>query len=222
MFNAFYRKLFIHPHVIKKKSELFLINKGARICDWLPYIDTDSVIRNSLESGQRAAILCSMCNISRGAPTHIIKEWLKQNALLAHLSSEEEEILGKNEKDLTDQEMINLSWYVESLYAFLWAGSIFDTLPTTEHVPDTLVNFVPNIQKNEPAKSFIKSFKLRSYKQIYEILDLYYRAHWFVRDARLCNEDTKDFNYSTIISRRSALEWIFDTKSDWDDIELST
>ena len=88
--------------------------------------------------------------------------------------------------------------------------------------PDTLVNFVPNIQKNEPAKSFIKSFKLRSYKQIYEILDLYYRAHWFVRDARLCNEDTKDFNYSTIISRRSALEWIFDTKSDWDDIELST
>lgn len=222
MLNALYRKMFVHPAEIKKKNELFLTEKGARICDWLPYIESDSVMRSSFAAGQRAAILCAMYNISLDTPTLVIREWLEKNGLLDHLSFKEKEMLGKNEQDLTPQEMCNLSWYIESLHAFLWAGSVFETLPITQYFPETIFDFIPDIQKDEPAQAFIKSFKLRPYKQIYEMLDLHYRAHWFVRDASLCHEDTKEFDYSIIVSRRTSLEWIFDNQSDWDDVDLST
>jgi len=98
--------------------------------------------------------------------------------------------------------MCEIGWYVESLCALLWAGSIFKELSPQKHVPDTMVNFVPNIQNGDAAENFIKTIKLRSYSQLYKMMDLYYRAHWYVRDARLCQEDSKDFDYGIIQSRR--------------------
>lgn len=89
-------------------------------------------------------------------------------------------------------------------------------------MPDTLVNFLPDIQKGDAADQFIKSIKMRSYGEIYQMLDLYYRAHWYTRDARLCGEDSKDFDLGVVQARRRALEWIFYPTNDWDNMYLST
>lgn len=156
-----------------------------------------------------------------GAPISTINKWLKENELLPYLSLEENTLINKNEKNLSEREMCDIGWYVESLCALLWAGSIFDTLSPQTHVPDTLVNFVPNIQKGDSADEFIKSIKVRSYRQLYKMLDLYYRAHWYARDGNFCGEDTKDFDLGIIQSRRRALEWVF-YSNDWDNVDLST
>lgn len=222
MIEKFYKSLLLHPRFIKKQNERYLLGQGARICKWLPYTAHTDVSRSSLEVGRRAAVVCGMFNIYLGAPTSTIKKWMEDNNLLPYLSDEEVALINKPENDISEREMCEIGWYVESLCALLWAGSIFDTLSPQKHVPDTMVNFVPNIQNDDAADSFIKTIKLRPYGQLYKILDLYYRAHWYVRDANLCREDTKDFDYGVIQSRRRALEWVFYPSNDWDDVDLST
>jgi hypothetical protein len=55
------------------------------------------------------------------------------------------------------------------------------------------------------------------------MLDLYYRAHWYVVDGHLHRYDTGDFDLDIIMERRKALEWIGDpTVEDWDYTDAST
>lgn len=222
MFYKLYKKMFLNPEVIKNKNEQYLLSQGARICKWLPCTEHTQATVSSQNMARRAAIVCGMFNIYMGAPTHVIKKWLEENELITDLSAEEIAIINKNESEISERELSEISWYIESLCAFLWAGSVLTELSPQKYVPDTLVNLLPNIQNGDSAEQFIKNIKIRSYGQIYQMLDLYYRAHWYTRDAGLCREDTKDFDIGIIEARRRALEWVFYATNDWDDIYLST
>ena len=210
------------PRTIKEDNDRYLRGCGARVCAWLPTIEHRTRIRGAREIGQRAAVLHGLFQIYLQAPTHVIRVWFEENRLMGCLSSNERELIEKHEDELCDQERCDLSWNVEAIYALLWAGSVFDTLDVQKYVPDTLVNYTPDLQVNERADELMGSIKTRPYAQIYKMLDLYYRASWYVVDANLVNEDTKDFNYSLIMTRRQALEWVFDPTSSWDHIDLST
>ena len=126
--------------------------------------------------------MCGMFNIYLDGPTKIIKKWFQDNHLLSCLSPAELKLIQKPEQEITSQEMCDISWYVESLCALMWAGSIFDTLSPQKHVPDTQVNFVPNVEHGESPENFIKSIKLRPYGQLYKMRDLYYG--FFMRKER--------------------------------------
>ncbi|MBA4117679.1 MAG: hypothetical protein C0514_02125 [Candidatus Puniceispirillum sp.] len=210
------------PRAIKEENDHYLLERGARICAWLPTIEHRTCIRGAREIGQRAAVLYGLFQIYLRAPTQVIRTWFEKNRLMGYLSPNELELIEKHEDELCDQERCDLSWNVEAIYALLWAGSVFDTLDVQKYVPDTLVNVTPDIQENESADKLRRSIKTRPYAQIYKMLDLYYRASWYVVDANLVNEDTKDFNYSVIMTRRQALEWVYDPTSSWDHIDLST
>jgi hypothetical protein len=54
------------------------------------------------------------------------------------------------------------------------------------------------------------------------MLDLYYRAHWFIVDGYVNGYETGDFDGGVIVERRKALEWVLDDTLDWDDIPLDT
>jgi hypothetical protein len=54
------------------------------------------------------------------------------------------------------------------------------------------------------------------------MLDLYYRLHWWVRDAQLNRYPSDPVSIDIIMERRKSLEWLLDSASDWDHIELST
>jgi hypothetical protein len=221
MFDRFYKSLFLSPKLIKAQNERYLLSRGARICKWLPTTGHTNNTRDSLDVGRRAAVIYGIFNIYLGAPTQRIKQWLEDNNLLSYLSAEENALINKSENDINEQEMCEIGWYVESLCALLWAGSIFKELSPQKHVPNTMVNFVPNIQNGDAAEDFIKIIRLRSYSQLYKMLDLYHRAHWYVLDASLCGEDTRNFEYGIIQSRTRALEWIFYLVNDWDDGSFS-
>jgi hypothetical protein len=64
--------------------------------------------------------------------------------------------------------------------------------------------------------------QLRSQDDLIRMRDLYYRLHWWVRDAQLQGQDTGDVCIDIIMERRKALEWAMDADYDWDSVELST
>lgn len=170
----------------------------------------------------RALILQAMFSLYIGAPTSVIKKWLDDNNLLTYLSPKEHNLLNKHERDISKQEMNDLSWNIESIYALLWVGSIYKDLPLQTHAPDNLVKYLPNIKNNDSIKKFIENFKMRSFEEIYIALDLYYRAHWYARDCHITSKDSKNFDLPTIEYRRRALGWLFDSEANWDDIRLDT
>jgi hypothetical protein len=96
-------------------------------------------------------------------------------------------------------------------------------LPVSEPVGDILASLLPDLQINEGPAKFLREFRLRPVPELYSMLDLYYRAHWYAVDGHLHGYDTGDFNLDIIMERRKALEWISDpTVEDWDDTEQST
>lgn len=210
------------PLKVKKMSESYLIEKGAKICKWLPCTPHNSP-RKVKEIAQRTLIVLAFFNIYLGAPFEVIKRWLEEHQLLPYLSEHEKWILTHTNLDeLEEKEKISLSWYVESLWALMWAGSHIENLDPEAPAEDTLVNLVPNLEKNENGNILVKKTKRRSYAEIYKMLDRYYRAHWFSRDGYWSQYDTGQFDLSIIQSRRQALEWIMDKNSDWDNVDLST
>ena len=179
-------------------------------------------MRTSEDVGRRAVIVCALYHVYIGVPPKMISRWLDDNGLTPHVSLEEKAILQKSEGGLSAHEKCDLSWYVESLYALMWVGSIYDVLDMEEYVPDTLVNYTPNIQEGERADVFVATLNLRPYSEVYKMLDLYYRASWYARDASLRGENPNNFDLNNIMARRRSLEWVFDGDVEWDHVDLST
>lgn len=207
---------------IKAESEERIRRLGGKICDWLPWLDREHP-RDSSDVAGRALILNAMIQIHFGAPTAVIARWIASNGLTSALSKRERSILERSERELAQQEVADLYWSIEALWALVWCGSLIPELAIETGVGNNLAALLPNLQINEPASGFRARFALRPFPEIYRKLDLYYRGHWYARDGQLNRYDTGKFNLDIIMERRKALEWVSDrTIEDWDDTPLHT
>jgi hypothetical protein len=164
-----------------------------------------------------------MVEVHFGAPTPVIWKWIRENDLAPALSRRDRSILDRPEADLTKQERIDLYWYLEALWALVWAGQLIPDLPIEKPVGDNLASLVPSIKQNEGGQEFRATFTLRPFPELFQMLDLYFRAHWYARDGQLNGYATGVFNLDIIMERRKALEWIADrTLEDWDEAPDST
>jgi hypothetical protein len=211
----------VNPSRVKRSSEEQLRALGARTCDWLPIID-HTTPRDSKDIAARALVLDGLVQIYFRAPIDFIENWISQNGLEPYLSSSEIELLGKNQEHLPERELVNLHWSIEALWALMWIGGLVSDLPLDKPVRDTLASMLPSVKNQENASPFYENFKRRSYGEIYKMLDLYYRAHWYALDGRLNGYDTSPISLDIVVERRKALEWAIDSSSDWDHIDLST
>ena len=212
----------LEPLEVKAESERIIKALGGGVCDWLPWRERTKP-RQSHEVADRALVLHAMLQIFFGAPTDVAASWISANRLEQSLSQYDRLVLAKKREDLTDQEGMNLFWYVEALWAMMWAGQLIEELPIDRRVGDNLTSFLPNVQANEDAGSFRRRFALRPYDEIYRMLDLYYRAHWYAREGQLSGQPTEPFNLDVIMERRRALEWISDRSiDDWEETPEDT
>ncbi len=161
-------------------------------------------------------------NIFYRAPILTVKDWIEDNNLSKYLSTSERKLLTKNNEELSEEELTNLYWYIEGLWTLLWAGGLIPQLDFARPVEDTLVSLVPNLKLNEGGNEFAQKMKLRPNSEIFAMLDLYYRLHWYAMDGRLNGYSTEPISLDVVMERRKALEWLMDSKSDWDHIDLST
>ncbi len=81
--------------------------------------------------------------------------------------------------------------------------------------------FPTNLEENESNEKIDQLKELRTDVEIYNMLDLYYRFHWYCVDERIKGVEAK-ISEGIIYERRKALEWLINKDSDWYDIEMGT
>jgi hypothetical protein len=212
----------IEPDAVKRESEAIIRRAGGEICDWLPVLDREGQSRDLGAVVRRALILNAMLQIYFKAPIAFIKDWITRNGLTNDLSEAEREILERDDDALTEQERINLYWYIEALWTLAWVGQLIDDLPFDEGVGNALASLCPALQRNEDGSKLSKTMRLRSRDELFQMLDLHYRLHWWTRNAQLTGKDSGDVRPDIIMERRRALEWVMDPSCDWDSVEMST
>lgn len=205
---------------VKKESERIVLEAGGRICDWLPILDVDArKLRTVDEVRDRALVMNALINLAFEAPVHVIAGWIRENRVEHALTDAERALLAKEE--LAEQEMINLHWYLESLWSLMWAGGLVDRMDFTDGVPDTMASLCPDLQRGDDGSKFSR-FKLRPFDELFRELDLHYRLHWYARDGLINNTPTPPIEHSVILERRKALEWLLNPSLAWDDVSLDT
>lgn len=205
---------------IKVENDTLIRNKGYRVNDWLPYLESTSL--KPLEDIKgRILVMTALVNIAFEAPVEVIKDWIEKHNLSKHLSDWEKEILAKKNHDLTDFERSSLMWYLESLWALLWVTKMIDTLEAENHVGDNMASLLPNLQVGDNTEKIDNINEVRSEIEIYTMLDYYFRLHWYCVDERMNGRQPK-LNEGQIYERRKSLEWVHDVESIWDEVEMST
>ena len=207
----------IDPFAIKKKSEEIILKAGGKILDWLPTIDLTSP-RPLSEIIDRALVLNAMYQLCLKAPKNVIANWLLENDLIDNLSPDEYSILARYDDPITQNEMNFIYWLIEALWALVWVTKLIKNLPFDKAVGNELASLSPNLQLGEDGAKYLNRMQLRSFSELYEMRDLYYRLHWWVHHHQ--NDVPNDF-FVRILIRRKALEWVLDCETDWDDVDLS-
>lgn len=210
----------IDPQAVKSRSEALIHSIGGETLAWLPTLELPTV-RSEDEIVERALVLNAMYQLHMNAPKYCIFDWLEENNLLAALSPSELAML-TSPNELTDADHYQLYFSLESLWAFAWATNLILELPCDKPLGNELASLSPNVQYNEDGEKYRRYMYLRSSKSIYEMLDLYYRLHWWTKNARRENKPTGDVSLDIVIARRRALEWILNSTAAWDNVDLST
>ncbi|WP_342329024.1 DUF4272 domain-containing protein [Pedobacter sp. FW305-3-2-15-E-R2A2] len=209
-----------HKQQIKLENDQIINEKGFRVNNWLPVLDTPK-LRTVEEIKGRMSVMNAMINIAFEAPTYIIDEWIKAQKLTAFLSDSEKEILAKENEELTEEEINSLMWYLEALWALMWLTKMVDKLEAEKHVGDNMASLLPNLEDGDTNEKLDKIKDIRPEVEIYTTLDYYYRLHWYCVDERLNGREPK-LNEGQVYERRKALEWAFNRANNWDDVEMGT
>jgi Domain of unknown function (DUF4272) len=205
---------------IKEKNDARILKAGCQVCDWLPILETPQ-LRSLDEIKGRMAVMNALINISFGAPTYIIESWLEKHGLSLHLSTNERRIVTANDHELKEADFNGLRWYLEGLWALMWATNMIENLAAEQHVGDNQASLMPNLEHDEDNAKIDAIAALKPEIDIYTMLDYYYRLHWYCVDARLNGRKAK-LDEGIVVERRRALEWIYNRSADWDNVEMST
>jgi len=205
---------------IKLENDQIINQKGFRVNNWLPILDTPK-LRTVEEIKGRMSVMNAMINVAFEAPTYIIDEWIKAQKLTVFLSDSERQILAKENEELTEEEINSLMWYLEALWALMWLTKMVDKLDAEKHVGDNMASLLPNLEDGDTNEKLDNIKEIRPEVEIYTMLDYYYRLHWYCVDERLNGREPK-LNEGQVYERRKALEWAFNRANDWDDVEMGT
>ena len=205
---------------IKLDNDKLIRQKGYRVNDCLPFLESPN-LRTIEEIKGRMSVMNALINIAFEAPIFIIRKWIEEQNLTQYLSLSEKQTLQKENTQLTDFEKNSLNWNLESLWAFMWATKMIESLNAEDFVGDNIALLLPNLQDEEDNTKIEEIEDLRTELEIYTMLDYYYRLHWYCVDERLNGKEPK-LNEGLVYERRKALEWIFNRTDDWDDVEMST
>lgn len=207
---------------IKYNNESRIEKNGYAFNPWLPILE-DPAIRSIDDIKGRMSVMNALINISFEAPIPVIKDWIDQYQLTQYLSNWEKEILLKSNEDLSHQESNTLRWYLEALWALMWATEMIDELEERKWCGDDMAELLPNLEENDNNAKLEAVNTLRTEKELYTMLDYYYRLHWYCVNERLMGKPAnKNTSEGLIYERRKALEWLLNTQNDWDDIEMGT
>jgi hypothetical protein len=117
------------------------------------------------------------------------------------------------------RDVVLFAWRYEGVFLLEWALGLTADLPFPERICD-VPKTVQALIATWP-DDLLKRAKLREPALILDALDLHYRLHWYVRQARLDGkEPPPGLDGGVIQERHHALNWLvrFEDR-DWDDVD---
>ena len=208
----------------KKETEKLLKSLNIPFLEHLPLIEEEIEvkIRTAKEIAERTLVLTYLSYIS-GVPDDREKviDFLQINSLWEKVSPEEKNLFQKEE--LTEQEIVNISWRSEAIWLLLWTILKVDKLelPTEQVELSEIISRLTEFL--DDPKIFIENASIRPTTEILDISDLTYRLHWATRNANLNNLPMPaDLSLSVIMERHYAINWVTSYTDNWDDITTDT
>lgn len=175
--------------------------------------------RSAQDVVDRVRALHGVLAAAYGQPPDEILETLDERELMPWVSADEHAML----LEPGDERLrVQISWRTECLQSLGWALGIYDELPLeglTQAAPEDFAPIAPEADAGTPA-----DVELRDERELMARLDVFYCAHWAVRDHDLTGlpaDFPEEIVDGAVWERRHALEWLL-SDTPWDDIELST
>ncbi len=202
---------------VKEASEALLTQLGVPINPALPLVETPEEItaRNATEVAKQMVAVSYMVRVGHGYPAAAAKNRLIELGILGSLGSKTMQML--QQRELSAQDKINLTWQAEGIQALAWALGLVQ-LDHTRECDDDLASRGPS---QDQEADFILNATLRPVSELQEQVDLIYRMHWAAVNARFTGTKV-NLNESILSERRRALDWMYGVDEDWDEVPLDT
>lgn len=210
----------------KQRSEAQLRAHGLTLPSHLPPVigDEEVVMRSASEAVRRAfalflvAVKGESWHANEPLPLARMQERLPRG--FDDLTVGERAFL--ESESPTSEQVIDHVWRYEALSALWWALGRQEELSLATAICD-VAELARSVLSTD-ADAAIAGGQLRPLPAILDALDLHYRLHWLVRQARLDQrEPPADLDAGVVLERHRALNWLVRFgEADWDDVDTPT
>jgi hypothetical protein len=209
----------------KAATEATLAARGLHPAATLPPVvaEPELRLRTAAEVGPRAIALLAVAlraeSLAAGKPLPVAELEQKLPGVRRALSPQESAFLDAEQPG--DAELTRFSWRYESLLTLEWALGLAD-LPWPDGPCDAAATSRTLLERAEEVVGAKAS--LRPAAEILDALDLHYRLHWLVRQARIDGKPLPaGVDAGVVGERHHALNWLTRFEdSDWDETDTPT
>lgn len=206
----------------KDRSIAVLKSENVPFIKHLPLIEVEveSTRRTTEQVATRAMALCIVAVKGEGLEQEIIDSLIEQYQLASAFTPKEEEFI-KNPNP-TQHDRIQFVWRYECFWVMLWALGYIDTLQRPDTICD--VTRAVSLLRDNGRDGFLKNARLRPQSEILDAVDLIYRYHWAVVDARISNRNAPaGLDGGIVMERHHALNWLMGyMDQEWDVVSTDT
>lgn len=210
----------------KARTEAALERRGIAVPSHLPPVicEAEVEMRSTEETAKRALALFLVARraefIYDSDPISVVDLESRSPIAFKSLSPSEREFV--TEASPAPLDVLRFLWRFEALYLLLWAigGAVELPFPSEVHNLPGLKEFMARVSEEE----FLAHASLRPTGAILDALDLHFRCHWAIRQARIRGELNEEEPFRDIVPQRHhALNWLVRFENaDWDDTDTPT
>lgn len=206
----------------KARSEAVLAREGVPFIAHLPMLEpvAQTRFRSTEAVANRAICLLLVSGMGETGDYNLMHPFIDEWGAGPHLSPAELAFL--NTREPTQHDRVQFSWRYEGLSALVWSLGFPHDLGRPDHIVD--VGALVGMMRDLGPEGFRANARLRDGAEILDVLDLTYRYHWAVVDARLNGREAPaGLDGGVVMERHYALNWLTSyADQDWDDISTDT
>jgi hypothetical protein len=206
----------------KLRSETLLRAEGVPFLASLPVVETaaEAIKRSKEEVALRTLCLLLVAEKGAGLEDEVVERVLKSYELRPHLTPKELAFVLDSSPSQHDR--IQFAWRYEAASTLLWALGFVAQLGKPVQPCD--VTFAVGTMAGTTTSRFIEDGELRPIADILDQVDLIYRYHWAVRNARMKGQQIPaDLDPSVTEERHYALNWLIGySEQAWDHVSTDT
>jgi hypothetical protein len=206
----------------KQRSERILAAEGVPFIAHLPMLEpvAQTRFRTTEETANRALCLAFVALMGESGDYALVQRLIGEWRVREHLTPDERRFVDTRSPSMHDR--TQFSWRYEALWALVWSLGFVGDLGRPDHIVD--VPALVTLILDHGPDGFRANAQLRDSGEILDALDLTYRYHWAIVDARLKGEESPaGLDGGVVMERHYALNWLtcYDDQ-DWDDVSTDT